>query len=59
MPLSKFVKCPQCHGFGKLPDGKLCKKCNGKGEVEVPARPRSDYRIPVERPRVPHAFPPV
>ncbi len=53
MPLAKFVKCPQCHGFGKLPDGKICKKCNGKGEVEVPSRPRRDYRIP-ERPRAPH-----
>jgi hypothetical protein len=38
MPVQKATKCPVCHGLGRTPQGKLCKRCKGNGEIIVSVR---------------------
>jgi len=52
------VKCPDCHGEGRVPDPNrtipvaLCQRCNGSGRIDVrvtiTATP-SDGQMPDER----------
>jgi DnaJ-class molecular chaperone len=35
MPVQKMTKCPVCHGAGRTPAGKVCRRCKGSGEINA------------------------
>lgn len=43
------IPCPDCGGTGYMPDGSMCEKCDGWGEVEEPEADREDYLNPDEK----------
>jgi len=50
MPVQKMTKCPVCHGAGRNPAGKLCRRCKGSGEINSLRKDKPGNFRPVPQP---------